>query len=472
MNRKSSVRVFCCALVLLSTVAATYTQSNFIYLNIGSYVAGFSVGPNGVPMAMPGSPFATGGVGFSFGNYIAVSPLRDTLFASNDQGNTISAFAIDPNTGVLSLVPGSPFDSGTGLFGGLLIAITPDGQFLYAINKRSGVIGGFRISSNGGLTPLFDLPFGAAFVTDSKISPNGKFLFLSQGFSPAVAAYSIASSGSLTPVPGSPFRLQSDLDCDSASLDVNCDGTLLFASTNCGEVNVFGIASNGVLTQIAGSPFNSGQVGLNNLLLNSRANLLFVTNFNNKRVLVFGVSPTGAISSSPLSSFNIGDPRDEDSRPIGLAISRDESLLYVNTPTSTIFVFSIVPGGSLTPIQGSPFIGSGGYGTTITAYPPRLCGPVFDMCVQDDSSGNILNFNSTTGEYQLIICGGTITGGNGLLSRKGCLITLQHNAPDRRVLARIETCQHKATASVQLLSSGTTISIVDMNTLNNSCVCR
>ncbi len=98
-------------------------------------------------------------------------------------------------------------------------------------------------------------------------------------------------------------------------------------------------------------------------------------------------------------------------------------------------------------------------------------GPVFDLCLQDESNGNILLVNSTTGEYQFNNCRGTTLTGIGSLSRKGCLVTLQVNGPDRRILARIDTCSKTGNASIQLLSQGSSFSILDRNTANNTCAC-
>lgn len=101
----------------------------------------------------------------------------------------------------------------------------------------------------------------------------------------------------------------------------------------------------------------------------------------------------------------------------------------------------------------------------------QVQGPVFDLCLQDESNGNILFVNSTTGEYLFTNCRGLTLAGVGSLLTKGCLVTLQVNGPDRRILARIDTCLKSATASVQVLSQGTTLTILDRNTENNNCVC-
>ena len=95
----------------------------------------------------------------------------------------------------------------------------------------------------------------------------------------------------------------------------------------------------------------------------------------------------------------------------------------------------------------------------------------FDLCLQDDSNGSLLQFNSTTGAYQFTSCGGFTIGGTGVITRRGGLITLQQNGPDRRVSAKIDGVLNKGTASVQIFSQGTTFTITDRNTLNNTCSC-
>ena len=96
----------------------------------------------------------------------------------------------------------------------------------------------------------------------------------------------------------------------------------------------------------------------------------------------------------------------------------------------------------------------------------------FELCIQDESNGNILQVNATTGDYQFTNCGGLTIGGTGTLTKRGSLITLQHNASDRRVLTSIDTSTNKATASIQLLSQGRMFGITDRNITNNTCACR
>ena len=100
-------------------------------------------------------------------------------------------------------------------------------------------------------------------------------------------------------------------------------------------------------------------------------------------------------------------------------------------------------------------------------------GPVaFDLCLQDDGNRDTLRVNTTTGVYQFTSCRNSLMlDGTGTIFRRGSLVTLQHNAADRRVLAKVDTSVNKATASIQVFSLGTTFTIMDRSTINNSCAC-
>ena len=117
-------------------------------------------------------------------------------------------------------------------------------------------------------------------------------------------------------------------------------------------------------------------------------------------------------------------------------------------------------------------VGASAFGVGEDFLLARFLGQTFDLCIQDDSSGSLLQINTVTGEYQFTNCGGLMVGGKGTLTKRGSLITLQHNSTDRRLMATIDTATNKATASIQLFSQGRTFSIADRNITNNTCACR
>jgi 6-phosphogluconolactonase len=124
------------ALLVLS-VCTTGAAATFVYTNNSvpgvNSVSGYSVSSTGALTALSGSPFATGGAGSAGGlfasNRIRSLIVKDKLYASNSGSHNISAFSIDPATGALTAVPGSPF-AVAGATGDLSLATTPDAKEL------------------------------------------------------------------------------------------------------------------------------------------------------------------------------------------------------------------------------------------------------------------------------------------------------------------------------------------------------
>jgi DNA-binding beta-propeller fold protein YncE len=142
------------ALAVLSPLAAQ-AQGNYVYVNnqsAANSVSGYSVSATGALTQLSGSPFSTGGVGANvvcYGlNRIVLSPVNNLLFVANTGDRTITSFQINPATGVLTLVAGSPFPTLLTLDScqGISLAATPDGNFLFAssngqIRLRIGPVG-------------------------------------------------------------------------------------------------------------------------------------------------------------------------------------------------------------------------------------------------------------------------------------------------------------------------------------------
>jgi len=96
---------------------------------------------------------------------------------------------------------------------------------------------------------------------------------------------------------------------------------------------------------------------------------------------------------------------------------------------------------------------------------------VFDVCMQDDSNpATVLLFNSLTGDYRFC-CGGSTFTGRGIVTIRGCIINLQHNPFDRRVLATVDKSVFRGTASLQSPPGSIKCTITDRDVRNNSCAC-
>jgi PAP2 superfamily len=99
--------------------------------------------------------------------------------------------------------------------------------------------------------------------------------------------------------------------------------------------------------------------------------------------------------------------------------------------------------------------------------------PAFDICLQDDRSGDILQFNSSTGDYQFLRCGeeSLTLNGRGAVQRVDCVLILV----DSKVMAAANRCSmthHPGHAIVRAIPHGPPIVVNDREADNGSCGCR
>lgn len=110
---------------------------------------------------------------------------------------------------------------------------------------------------------------------------------------------------------------------------------------------------------------------------------------------------------------------------------------------------------------------------TFTGRILQINGNNYDICLQDDDTGDVLRFNSLTGEYLFVSCkSGIVMTGRGRVNREGCSTELN----DSHVAAVIDRCpiapQNRGSATIRRTPFGTAIFINDSNTTDNTCTGR
>ena len=196
-----------------------FTHSGqFVYVtNPGiGMVTGFSFA-NGVLSPAPGSPVSSG----TGAAALAVDGSDRFLYVANPSAinappyesttGNISGFNIDPNTGALTPLLGSPFTSTAGS-GPIAIAVDPTGSFVYAMTPgSSSSIWCFMITSTSGqdgeLVAATDSPFsGAAGGLFALFDPSGNFLYIGNQSASGIEGYTYnPSTGAPKAISGSPF---------------------------------------------------------------------------------------------------------------------------------------------------------------------------------------------------------------------------------------------------------------------------
>jgi 6-phosphogluconolactonase (cycloisomerase 2 family) len=174
-----------------------------------SVIDSFVVGADGRLSAAPGSPFTAQGLGPFGSEFRPTDPTQ--LFVSNAHNvgptsGTISALSVASN-GVLSSIGSSPY--GDLQQAPCWVEISPDGQYLFAVNTASVSISSFQINNDGSLGSLQSTsPFGPAGTgpTDARLDPSGAYLYVVEGGAHGVGGFAV-SGGSLTQLTSSPVSL-------------------------------------------------------------------------------------------------------------------------------------------------------------------------------------------------------------------------------------------------------------------------
>ncbi|HYP26734.1 MAG TPA: beta-propeller fold lactonase family protein [Blastocatellia bacterium] len=364
-----------CSLMTIFTESAR--AQNFVYVNNNTAgpntVSAFAVSPTGT-LSLIGT-FPTGGSGRGGGSFAAdrasTCAAGNRLYVVNPASSDVTGFDIDPNTGILALIPGSPFPTGgaTDTNGGS-VECTPDGRFLIVANSDSNNLTVFSIGSNGSLTPVPGSPFPAGGLTpnDIEVSPDGRLLAVALVGNDRLAVFSLGANGVLTPVPGSPFPAPAAGSI--AGIDINCTNSLLFAGEGVlgsSSLGVYGIQPDGSLVFLGA--MTGGGLNSNVVVLSPDDRFLFVSNQLSNTITVFSVAPDGTLAEV------IGSPFDNPggSEPLQMATDQAGRFLYVNNTNGTLSVFGIGSNGALMPAAGSALPVGSSPAPGVAAFPPAGC---------------------------------------------------------------------------------------------------
>ncbi|HET9165545.1 MAG TPA: beta-propeller fold lactonase family protein [Candidatus Angelobacter sp.] len=234
---------------------------------------------------------------------LAMSPTAPFLFAVNQTAGNVSVYTVDPGTGSLGVLSGSPFPIQPASHPSS-VAISPTGNFLFVANATEGTIAVFSIGGNGALAQA-GLPtsVGAgATPTSIAVEHSGRFLYVTDPAHNAVLGFSI-QAGVLSPINGSPFLAGSA----PSGLGIDPQGALLYVA-NSGSNNVSAYAidsSTGALGQVTGSPFATGGVGPSAVAVDADTSFVYVTEAGSHDIAAFNIASNGALSPVKGSPFGV-----------------------------------------------------------------------------------------------------------------------------------------------------------------------
>jgi 6-phosphogluconolactonase len=185
------------------------TGTRLVGMRVGpSLIDSFVVGGDGRLTAAPGSPLTAQALGPFGSKFRPTDPSQ--LFVSNAHQGTgqgsVSAFR-DGHAGTLTPIGDSPYlDQQTAP---CWVDITPDGQYLFAVNTGSTTISRYAIEPNGTLKLLGSTGFSSGTGIrpfDLRVAPDGRDAYVVDAALDAVSAFAV-SGGNLSELASSPVAL-------------------------------------------------------------------------------------------------------------------------------------------------------------------------------------------------------------------------------------------------------------------------
>lgn len=256
-----------------ATGALTALPFSPIALGSGSWIQ-LAVHPSGSPLII--STFQGSAYSYTITATTAIPPSSPTslaavipsssvfsrdgnFFYTGGSGNVVG-FSVNPATGVLTPLSGSPF-----AVDGSPVGYAMDAQGrLFLVDYSNARLRVF-LATNGIPTPVAGNPFtGLSQSVESVLHPNGKFYFIVSRDFNQVGSYQIDGTGTattLSSVTGSPFAAGGTF---TNTLEINQAGTFLYAANGTSRnLTTYSVnPATGFLTNLAVQPVNTfGKTG-------------------------------------------------------------------------------------------------------------------------------------------------------------------------------------------------------------------
>src|SRR6185437_9739917 len=256
-------------------------------------------------------------------------PTGKFAYTAGNGDGTISAYTIDPSTGALTAVSGSPYPDGTAP---AAVSLAPNGKFAYSASDSGTKINAFTIDqSTGALTLVGTVNTGfstGSTFPDIAVDAKSAHLYLASSGDAKVAGFAIdQTTGALTALSGSPYPAGAGAGAIPA---FSPDGKFLYVMdqdpTTGNAVSGYAIdGTTGALTPITGSPFPAG-TRPTWISFTPDGKFAYVSDTSAKTISAYSVdATTGALTSlaSPNASFQTDGP------PADLTIDPSGTHLYV-----------------------------------------------------------------------------------------------------------------------------------------------
>ncbi len=402
--------------VTVSCSASTASVGKFAYVanNGDDTIDAYSIDSTSGALKAIGGPVADGTTA-SGPAAVSLAPNGKWAYSATDNGLHIYAYSIDQTTGALTQI-GSPVN--TGFTVGMAfpdIAVDAASAHLYVASAGDAKVAGFAIQSDGSLQALTGSPYaaGAGASAIPAFSPNGKFLYVMDRTANAVSGYAIQSDGSLVAIAGSPFSIGATPAgiAGPTWISFTPDGKWAYVADTDGTdaLSIFSVnATTGALTLLPG-PTKQPEEHPQDLSIDSTGTHLYVPVANGTTpgaVDVYTINDTdGSLTFVGATGVPAGVT------PVFLDIAPNGKFAYVSSKAGAeVFEYSIDSStGALTPLNpASVSTGAGSLPQFITIDPSGKFG-----YTANEGTNNISEFaiDQTTGVLTPITGNTTIPAG-------------------------------------------------------------
>ena len=332
------------------------------------------------------------------------------VYVANSGSNNVSGYTINPSTGALAAIPGSPFGN---VSAPSAVAVSSNGFFTYAANRQANNVTAFRVGTNGALllgesTPAAPNPAPVGTAPRAlAISQDSRFLYVANSGSDSVTVFSIGTAGILTRVPPTPANPNPVAAGGSSPIALATSPTGRFvyvANSTSNTVTAFQIETSGLLTQVppAGpgtNPISVSGTGPTALAMSSNGQFLYVTNGASNTVTAFQIATSGLLTLVPPTGSNPNPVSTSGATPNGIAVAPNGAHLYIANGEGNVSALAIGGNGLLTLVPASE-----------TAVNPTPAGPnpVAVTISQDGQFLYVANRGGSVSTYTIASESGTL----------------------------------------------------------------
>ncbi len=335
-----------------TVAAANITTVAVSCINIGrfAFVANLSDGANGdvsaftinpttgVLTPVAGSPFLAD----QGPNAVAVDTNGLYAYVTNGTTDDLTIFSVNQTTGALTSVSNVT----TSGVGGTAITVSPSDQYIYVAGygTSNSLITGFSNAGSGSLTVVPNVPFNAGNTPFGlAVDPANQLVFATASFQHFLNVYTIRSDGSLTAA--------SQYSTGSGPYGVavyplgGASGGFVYTANNgASTISGFSYDGSGNLTELSTSPYYPGNTGAKGIAIDPKGQYLYVSNFQDSNITTFSIdSSSGALTL--MATVNTGFLTTNPAGPIDVIVDPSGQFVYVvNNLDGSVSLFTASAG--------------------------------------------------------------------------------------------------------------------------------